>query len=188
MSTSLDPFEDELTRELPSALRTFTDLAPVTELAAEDILEIEERDLILEHTVRIARPASVPAFALDLAAGSPTRPWDNPLAFIICGALLVACLLAGAIGIVAGRTLSAGDPTSVTTPRVAVVAAARELITMTPPSAPAKVVVPPPPPPPPRMIARAAIVHAPAPAPPSPTPSGRGHLGSDRERLTTPRH
>ena len=206
-SPPLDPFEDDLTRELPSALRTFTDLAPLTpelsseilEVAAEDILEIvEERGRLLrtEQTIRIPRPASVPAFALDVPPTRAPNAWDNPLAVMIGAALLIACSVAGAIGIFAGRTLAAGDRVAdARQPRIAVVAAAREVITIPPLTAPDKEVplLPAPPPPPPRAarpIARATLVRTPAPSA-APSTSGRGHLGSDREpfrdRGTTPR-
>ena len=105
----------------------------------------------------------------------------------------VACVLAGAIGVAAGRTGAAGDRQ----PRVAVVAGAREVVTIPTLSAPEKAtdfepepqpqpaLVPVPRPARSRHVARprTATLGAPAPlAPPpvSPGASGFGHLGSDR--------
>jgi hypothetical protein len=174
-------FEDDLTRELPSALRTFTDLVPISVDLAEDILELEEHELlpIAEHTVRIPRPASMPAFSLDVASPRPHDPWSQPLVLLIGGALLVACALAGIVGIVAGRTFSPGDALVARQPRISVALAATELVTVPAPSAPGKSIAPVPRPAP-RPVLRAAVVRPPPPAPPPPTPSGRGHMGSDR--------
>jgi hypothetical protein len=191
--TTIDSFEDDLTRELPSALRTFTDLEPISEIAAEDLLELSE------HTVRIARPPSLPPVALDIvlptaAAAAPMmRAMDVRLVLAAGAALVLVCALACTAGIVAGRKLPGAARATramqaeARQPRTASFMAAREVITFSPPTATAKLEPPPPPAPtpprPPPPVARTAIVHTP---PPPPPPSGRGHLGSDRNPSPTP--
>ncbi|HSO34967.1 MAG TPA: hypothetical protein VLT33_20700, partial [Labilithrix sp.] len=145
---SAGSFEDEPTRELPSSLRTFTDLAPVSEIDAADILEVHET---AEHTVRLARPRSLPAFVLDVRPPAARELSRLPLGLVVAMAMLVACLFAGAVGIAAGRTLSPkGSARQAPQARAVVIAAASELVTLPPLSAPAKI----------------AVVTAPAPRPP----------------------
>ena len=110
-----DAFDDELTRELPSALRTFTDLDPF---------------VVAPPTVTSIRPpaAAIPELALAIAA-------------IV---LVWSCAFAGAVGVAIGRTSEAGDHGALVTarvPRVAVVTAAHEAITEPPATAPEKLVV-----------------------------------------------
>lgn len=169
-----DPFEDELTRELPSALRTFTDLAPfdprvpppsTLEVDDADIVEVDEQRLASTLVLPpVSRPLSIPALALDVPA--PRPPYASmmtveraaamardPLALVVAASLLLACALAGVVGVLVGRTSSAREhadhaehaekPSTavgarVRTPRVAVVLAAHESITEPPLMAPGK--------------------------------------------------
>lgn len=173
---SAGSFEDEPTRELPSSLRTFTNLAQVSEVDAADILEVHET---VEHTVRLARPRSVPAFVLDARPAAAREPSHLPVGPVVAAAMLIACLFAGAVGIAAGRTLPPkGSARQARQARAVVIAAANELVTLPPLSAPAKIT-----PPAPRRIPRGVVVRTlVAPPPPvSSTPSGFGHLGSDRD-------
>ena len=186
-----EPFEDEPTRELPSSLRTFTDLAPVSEVDAADILEVEDH---IEHTVRIPRSRSLPAFVLDAPAPPPQEPWNPQLPLVIAAALLVACMTAGMVGVVAGRTLSprAGAQANVREAREVVMVAACELVTTPPLSAPAKavaVVAPLPRAIPRGVTVRTLVAARPTPPPPpvsSTVPAGFGHLGSDRDPSARP--
>lgn len=181
-------FEDDLTRELPSSLRTFTDLPPVTSANADAIVELADEDVvaIVEHTVVIPRPApaSIPPLTADVPRAPLPSAWDSPLVLLVGAALLGACGLAGAVGIAAGRTRSAPSSdaqASERQPRVAVVAAAREVITLAPLTAPEKEIgsepeLTPLPARPLRHAARPAASPAHASA-----ASGWGHLGSDRQ-------
>lgn len=199
-----DPFEDELTRELPSSLRTFTDLEPfdprrapppppsTLELDDADIVEVDERRLASTLVLPpVSKPLSIPALALDVGAPRPTYAWRgsverasalarDPVALVVAASFLLACALAGVVGVLVGRTSSARERADhaahaspavearVRTPRVAVVFAAHESITEPPPMAPGKdlaedpVVAPVAPPP---------VRHAPP--PPAPPPAHR---------------
>ena len=133
-----DVFDDEMTRELPSALRTFTDLEPFVPIAPIDSSD-----------------------AID-----PGPRTEIPELTLVIGAIVLvwSCAFAGAFGIVVGRTSEPRDHevvANVHVPRVAVVMAAHEAITEPPPMAPAKVVFDETSPP--RVFA--AAPHAVAPAP-----------------------
>ena len=168
-----DPFDDDLTRELPSALRTFKDLPALSPVVAEEIVELADEDVvfIVEHTAPLPRPASLPAFARDVRP-AVASPWESPLVLVLWAALLSACMIAGAVGILLGRSLSA-TPRESRQPRLAEMGAARELLTLAPLSAPGK-------------VTPAVVVLPPAPRSSgktralAPSSARRGHLGSDR--------
>jgi hypothetical protein len=134
-------FEDDLTRELPSALRTFTDLEPyrsATEIADEDILEDDEV-LRSGRTLQLppaSRPLSIPAFSHDIAAPPPGASrmealLREPLAQVVAAALLLSFVSAGALGIAMGRAAS-GAALHARMPRSPVVLTAHEVITEPP--------------------------------------------------------
>ncbi len=104
-----DVFDDEMTRELPSAQKTFTDLDPFACSVAP-----------------VASGASV-----------ATREALPELTVVIGAIVLVwFCAVAGIAGVVAGRSSTEHDHVRV--PRVATVIAAHEAVTEPPLTAPAK--------------------------------------------------
>jgi hypothetical protein len=169
-----DPFEDELTCELPSSLRTFTDLEPfdprrapppsTVEVDDADIVEVDEQRMASTLVLPpVSRPLSIPALALDV--GAPRRTSAStltveraaalarePIALVVAASFLLACALAGVVGVLVGRTSSArarehaDRPAHASTalgarartPRIAVVFAAHESITEPPLTAPGK--------------------------------------------------
>jgi hypothetical protein len=173
-----DAFEDDLTRELPSALRTFTDLEPFEAVADEDILEVESRDL--QKTLQlppVSRPLSIPAFTRDVVLLPRTFSPTETLG--LAGAFLLACLVVGAAAFLVGRASSGREHASVVVdarvPRTSIVLAAHEQIIEPPLTAPAKLeveelvpvpiatpVVRPQPPAPPRIEPRRAGFQRPA--------------------------
>ncbi|MDB4934692.1 MAG: hypothetical protein JWP87_1664 [Labilithrix sp.] len=144
-----DVFEDDLTRELPSALRTFTDLepfdpravAPVAPRAEESSIEVSDEDILIERTVQlppVSRPISIPAFTRDVPSRS--SPWWQET-LVIGAAFLVACLVVGTVGVLVGRASSSSDRAATAAariPRTLVVLAAHEQLVLPPATAPMK--------------------------------------------------
>lgn len=187
-------FEDDLTRELPSALRTFTDLkayrptppSSVAELDDEDIVEDDDGDaraFFAGSTLQlppITRPLSIPAFSRDVVsphdASRATALLREPIALVVGAAVLFLCLVTTGLGVAVGRA-SAAPATSrhvsvagARAPRTAVVLAAHEAITEAPLTAPMKLAaeVPAPVAPVarPRPQPQPQPVHGPTPPPP----------------------
>jgi hypothetical protein len=167
-----DAFEDDLTRELPSALRTFTDLEPFDPRAAESSMDVADEDILaiesshpLQRTLElppISRPLSIPAFARDVAPAAAR--WSQEM-LVIGAAFLVACLCVGTIGVLLGRASSStahAATAGARTARVGVVVAAHEQVIEPPATAPMKLEAPPPSPPsPPPAAAHARVSAAP---------------------------
>jgi hypothetical protein len=156
-------FEDDLTRELPSAVRTFTDLEPFrpapalappcssVELADEDVLDdldLAGRTLQLPP---VSRPLSIPAFSHDIVAhhdASAALAFLREHVAVVVGLALLACsVTTGTLGVAVGRaTATSGRTSDVSVvvpraPRTSVILAAHEAITEPPRTAPAKLAV-----------------------------------------------
>jgi hypothetical protein len=127
-----DVFDDEMTRELPSALRTFTDLDP----------------FVPAPTVTSVMPSAMSAPITPTSPSATPRAKGLPIAIpeltVVVSVMVLAwsCAFAGALGIVLGHTPSARAPAAafvtVREPRVAVVMAPHEAVTEPTLTAPSK--------------------------------------------------
>ena len=197
--TLASAFEDDLTRELPSALRTFTDLEPF-EIADEDSVAIENTRTHSTTSGTGSLP-SISPIAIDIGpppAALPTSTeWrrrarallaDRHVLMAAGGAALLASLLASVMILVVlvaapSRKPPAAAVATIRAPRIALVEGAREAVFEPPPMAPAKEEVSEVPEvtaPPARVVVRRVAPRRPAPPPPPAAPGGRGHMGSDR--------
>lgn len=202
--TLASAFEDDLTRELPSSLRTFTDLEPF-EIEDEDIVAIENTRKHSTTFGTVSLP-SISPIAIDIgpppAAFPTSTEWRRRARALLAdrhvlmgagGAALLASLLASVMILVVmlaapSRKPPAAAVATIRAPRIALVEGAREAVFEPPPMAPAKAEVPEVPEvtaaPPARVVVRRVPPRRPAPPPPA-APGGRGHMGSDRAPSST---
>jgi hypothetical protein len=130
-----DVFDDEMTRELPSALRTFTDLDPFVPATA--VTSITPSGAI---TPTAPITPTIPS-AAPRAKGLPIA---IPELTVVVSVMVLAwsCAFAGALGIVLGHTSEARAPAAAFVtgrePHVAVVMAPHEAITEPTLTAPSK--------------------------------------------------